>query len=115
MNHVFGKHYLLELIGCEAEVIADVASVESAMLAAARASNATILSQAFHQFDPHGVSGFLFIAESHFSIHTWPEAGYAAVDIFTCGVAMNADAALPVLRERLGAKRETVRIEARGF
>lgn len=111
----FGKHYLIELIECEPEAIASVAKVQEAMLRAAEVSRATVLEYAFHQFEPQGVSGFIFIAESHFSVHTWPESRYAGVDIFTCGAAMNADAAIAVLSSEFSASKTRVRLFSRGI
>lgn len=80
-----GVHYLVELAGCPAELLNDIDYVRDSLLDAARKAQATIVSHKFNMFNPHGVSGFVVIAESHISIHTWPELGYAAVDIFTCG------------------------------
>ena len=80
-----GIHFLLELSGCPIGNLTDREFVENALLDAARKSGATIVTTAFHTFNPHGVSGVIVIAESHLAIHTWPEAGYAAVDVFTCG------------------------------
>src|ERR1700712_51388 len=80
-----GKHLLCEMSGCNAVAIANLDAVKHALYAAAEAANATSLNGYFHQFSPTGVSGILCLAESHISIHTWPETGYAAVDIFTCG------------------------------
>ena len=80
-----GVHYLLELAGCPAELLDDVDFVRTTLLEAARQAQAHIVSEKFNLFNPHGISGFLVIAESHLSIHTWPERNYAAVDIFTCG------------------------------
>ncbi|MGD8428390.1 MAG: adenosylmethionine decarboxylase, partial [Balneolaceae bacterium] len=74
-----------EFYDCDSEKINDVEFIESSFLAATRASKATIISHNFHKFSPHGVSGVVVIAESHVSIHSWPEYNYAAVDIFTCG------------------------------
>lgn len=59
------------------------------MVGAAKAANATIVDVSFHEFNPFGISGMVIIAESHLSIHTWPEYNYAAVDIFTCGDVIN--------------------------
>ena len=59
------------------------------MLNAAEETGATIIGEIFHQFSPQGVTGVVAIAESHLCIHTWPEYGYAAVDIFTCGDSFN--------------------------
>ena len=63
----------------------DLPYIRSALLEAAEKTGATIVGQSFHQFSPQGVTGVVSIAESHLCIHTWPEFGYAAVDIFTCG------------------------------
>jgi S-adenosylmethionine decarboxylase len=80
-----GTHIVCELSGCDARVLTDVDRVRSIMVEAAHEANAEILKVAFHRFQPHGVSGVVVIAESHLSIHTWPESGYAAVDFYTCG------------------------------
>lgn len=80
-----GRQILVEYYDCNNEVINDVSKIESMLLEATRRSNASIISHNFHKFSPHGISGTVVIAESHVAIHTWPEYGYAAVDIFTCG------------------------------
>lgn len=80
-----GCQILVELYNCNSDKINDVEFVESSMLSATRDSGATIISHNFHKFNPHGVSGVVVIAESHVSIHSWPEYDYAAVDIFICG------------------------------
>lgn len=98
-----GHHLLVEFTGCDATVLADLGRVTAAMLEAARASGATIVTHSFHHFSPpHGVSGAVIIAESHLAIHTWPEHGFAAVDYFSCG-SVNTEAALAVLQEAFGA------------
>ena len=80
-----GSHLLAELFNCNENHISDVKKVEDVLLKAAELCNTTVIKQFFHEFSPYGVSGILVIAESHFTIHTWPEFEYAAVDIFTCG------------------------------
>ncbi|MBM4357736.1 MAG: adenosylmethionine decarboxylase [Deltaproteobacteria bacterium] len=80
-----GRHLISEHFGCDAGTLDDVMRIEAMMLEAARTIGATVMSSAFHRYAPHGVSGTLLIAESHLSIHTWPEHRYAAIDIFTCG------------------------------
>ena len=80
-----GTHIVCELSGCDARTLTDVEGVQKILTVAARKANATVLEAAFHRFDPHGVSGVVVIAESHLSIHTWPEIGYAAMDFYTCG------------------------------
>ncbi|MEX0679968.1 MAG: adenosylmethionine decarboxylase [Balneolales bacterium] len=80
-----GRQVLVEFYDCNADVLNDEFLIETIMLEGTRASGASIVSYKFHKFSPHGVSGMVVIAESHVSIHTWPEYSYAAVDIFTCG------------------------------
>lgn len=80
-----GRHILVEFYECNAELLNDVNYVEKAMIEGTKKAKATIIKSTFHKFSPHGVSGVIVIAESHIAIHTWPEYGYAAVDIFTCG------------------------------
>lgn len=80
-----GRQILVEFYDCNSDRINDVSYIESVLLEATRKSGATIISHNFHKFSPHGVSGVVVIAESHVTIHSWPEYGYAAVDIFTCG------------------------------
>lgn len=80
-----GRHVLVEFYGCEAEILNDVIMVEKYMVEAAKAADATVINATFHHFSPFGVSGVVVIEESHLAIHTWPEYGYAAVDVFTCG------------------------------
>ena len=80
-----GRHILVEFFGCEPQVMNDVAKIETAMVDAAAKAGATVINSTFHHFSPYGVSGVVVIQESHLAIHTWPEYGYAAVDLFTCG------------------------------
>ncbi len=87
-----GYHLLLEFKGCPEEILTDQDFIERTLLEASRRAKTHVISKHFHTFSPHGVSGAIVIAESHISIHTWPEFGYAALDIFTCG-----DNALPHL------------------
>ena len=80
-----GTHIVCELSGCDAAALTNVDAVREMMIGAAQASRATIMEVAFHRFEPQGVSGVVVLAESHISIHTWPETGYAAMDFYTCG------------------------------
>ena len=79
------RHLIADFYNCDRDILDDVDALREAMLATTTAVGGTRLADAFHKFQPHGVSGTVVIAESHLSIHTWPEHGYAAVDIFTCG------------------------------
>lgn len=80
-----GLHMLLELNGCPHAVLNDEGAVLSALRDAAGAAGATWLGEVSHAFDPIGVTAIGLLAQSHISIHTWPELGFAAVDVFTCG------------------------------
>jgi len=80
-----GTHIIVELSDCNNEILKNVDKVANILVAAAKHANAEVLQTAFHHFAPDGVSGVVVIAESHLSIHTWPEFGYAAMDIYTCG------------------------------
>ncbi|MBV8354793.1 MAG: S-adenosylmethionine decarboxylase proenzyme [Candidatus Eremiobacteraeota bacterium] len=99
-----GTHIVCELSGCDARTLTDVEGVQKILTIAARKANATVLEAAFHRFDPHGVSGVVVIAESHLSIHTWPEIGYAAMDFYTCGDQTDPWAACEYAAKRLGAQ-----------
>lgn len=84
-----GRHIVVEFYGCEQDHLNDVTYIETEMVAAARAANATVINSTFHHFSPFGVSGVVVIQESHLAIHTWPEYRYAAIDIYTCGDAVD--------------------------
>jgi len=94
-----GRHIIAELYDCDIEKINDVSFVEKCMLAAADKSGATVINSTFHHFSPFGVSGVIVIQESHFSIHCWPEYGYASVDIYTCGDTVNPWTAYEYLKD----------------
>ena len=110
-----GKHLLLELKGCNKEVLNDVGFLREALLAAAGEAGATVLGESFHKFNPQGVSGVVMIAESHLVIHTWPEYGYAAADIFTCGNSVQPRKAAETLVGKLGSKNHSVIEMQRGI
>lgn len=95
-----GSHLLIELFGCDKETLELERSVGTAMRDAAYESEATVVAESFHEFKPWGVSGAVIIQESHYTIHTWPEHGYAAVDLFYCGGTVHVDKAVDVLRRR---------------
>lgn len=80
-----GNHILVEFMNCDPDIMNDVSGIERDMVEAAKVAGATVINSTFHHFSPYGVSGVVVIQESHLAIHTWPEYGYAAVDLFTCG------------------------------
>jgi S-adenosylmethionine decarboxylase len=106
--NALGTHLLLELKECNRELLNDLPYIRDAMLQAAREVGATIVGETFHQFQPHGITGIVAIAESHLCIHTWPEYGYAAVDVFTCGNSFQPLKAAQFLIERLQSKEPSV-------
>jgi S-adenosylmethionine decarboxylase proenzyme len=93
---------LVEYSGCTASALNDLKRIEQLMNQAVRAAGATVVASVFQPFEPHGVSGVVVIEESHISIHTWPEHGYAAVDFYTCGQA-DPEVANEHLQTGLGA------------
>ncbi|MFQ5828983.1 MAG: adenosylmethionine decarboxylase [Candidatus Methylomirabilia bacterium] len=106
--HALGRHLLLELFDCEVAAINSIETVKGALVEAANRAQATIVDVIFHEFNPFGISGVVVIAESHMSVHTWPEYRYAAVDIFSCGDTLKPDLAASYLVEQLGADRASV-------
>ena len=98
-----GRHILVEIYDCDPEILNNRDSIQQIMVKAAEKSGATICGHSFHEFSPHGVSGVVVIAESHLSIHTWPEYRFAALDLFTCGDDVNPWVAFEYLREAFNA------------
>jgi S-adenosylmethionine decarboxylase len=103
VSDTVGKHCILELYDCNHERLDDEAFLRGAITDAAKQAGATLLHLVTHHFDPQGVTGLALLAESHISIHTWPESGYAAVDVFTCGDHTMPERACQVLVEALAA------------
>jgi S-adenosylmethionine decarboxylase proenzyme len=112
--NALGRHLLVELHDCNREVLDNTDMIRDIMLKAAIDCGAVVLGSQFHHFNPQGVSGVVVIAESHISIHTWPEYGYAAVDVFTCGTAVDPQVAAEVLIEKLEAKNHSLLEVQRG-
>ncbi len=110
----FGKHYLVDLLDCDPAVLDFVDTVKPRVLEAVRACGATMLAHFSHQFEPHGVSVVVMIAESHIAIHSWPEDAFVALDIFTCGETMKLQVAVDELARSFGAGRVEVEIVTRG-
>ena len=102
--NVLGTHLLLELKECNPRLLNDLEFIRQTMLRTANDVGATVVGESFHRFSPQGVTGILAIAESHISIHTWPEYGYAAADIFACGLAFKPKEAAKMLVERLESR-----------
>ncbi len=112
---ILGRHLIVELADCNNEMLNNLEILEKHMNEAVRKSGATIVRSVFHRYNPQGVSGVVVIAESHISIHTWPEYGYAAVDFFTCGDTVDPYKAFEYMKEQLEAKSADVKELKRGI
>ncbi|HEY9552895.1 adenosylmethionine decarboxylase [Allosphingosinicella sp.] len=109
-----GRHLIADLHGCSG--LADVALVERALAEAAEAAGATLLDIRLHGFGPgQGVTGVALLGESHISIHSWPEHGYAAIDIFLCGARHDLEASLAVIARQLRATSVVKQVVERGY
>ena len=110
-NFVFqSKHFLLELYGCNYEKLNDESFLRCSINNAAKLAKAQVLNLISNKFEPQGVTAIALLAESHLSIHTWPESNYSAVDIFTCGQNMMPDLACKYLIEALTVEEHSLRI-----
>lgn len=98
-----GRHALLDLYGCKQAVLDDKDFLREILRQTAVQLDCTVVQEVFHNFSPYGVSGVVVIAESHLAIHTWPEHGFAAVDLFTCNETTALSSLAEILKERFGA------------
>ena len=110
-----GRHILVEYYNCDKELLKDHEAIEQHMNQAALEANATIVASCFHKFNPWGVSGAVIIQESHLTIHTWPEYGYASVDLFTCGTKCDPKVAYEFLKKMFNSKKASFTELKRGI
>lgn len=115
MITALGRHILAEIYGCDSKILNDKDYIEKIMIKAALKAGAEVRESVFHKFSPAGISGVIIISESHLTIHTWPELGYAAVDVFTCGSSINPWDACNYMTEALKAKNMTATEVKRGI
>lgn len=113
--YALGTHLLVELKNCNPEILKDLNSVKTILVDAAKKANATIVDVTFHEFSPFGISGVVVIAESHLTIHTWPEYGFAAVDVFTCGETIQPEIAAQYIVEAFECKNPSIVEMKRGI
>src|SRR3989442_4129505 len=106
--NALGRHLLVEWFDCDPDVINNLEAVKGALIEAAKRAQATIVDVVFPELNPFGISGVVVIAESHLSIHTWPEYRYAAVDIFSCGDVLQPDVAASYLVEQFPSERTSI-------
>lgn len=110
-----GQHVLAEFFECDPNILNSSDKVEKYMIDAALECGATIVQKCFHMFNPYGVSGVVIISESHLAIHTWPELGYAAVDLFTCGTKCDPKVAYEFLKKMFNSKKASFTELKRGI
>ncbi|MGI6307785.1 MAG: adenosylmethionine decarboxylase [Dethiobacteria bacterium] len=110
-----GRHVLAEFYGCSPDILNDTVRIEQIMVNAALEAGAEIREVVFHEFTPQGVSGVVVISESHLAIHTWPELGYAAVDVFTCGTTVDPWVSCYYLKRQFTAERMAAKEIKRGI
>ena len=109
-----GQQLIVELYGCDRTLLDDPSCLERILTEAISRSGGTIIKPFFHQFSPHGVTGVVVIAESHVAVHTWPEFGYCALDVFTCGTQVNTEQIFEHVRLELQAQETSVMEVKRG-
>ncbi len=112
---ILGRHLVAELTDCDVNLLNDLAALKRILPEAARQSGALVVDSVFHRYNPQGLSGIVVIAESHLSIHTWPEYGYAAVDCFTSGTSVDPYKAMEYLKTALSCKNLKVQEIKRGI
>jgi len=110
-----GRHILAEVFGCDRAILDDPTRVERILVDAALDAGAEVREVAFHKFSPQGVSGVVIISESHLAVHTWPELGYAALDVFTCGDRVDPWQACDAVVVGFGAQNMTATETLRGM
>lgn len=113
--YALGTHLLIELRDCNPDILKSLEKVKKILISAAKEAKATIIDISFHEFNPFGISGVVVIAESHLSIHTWPEYSYAAVDIFTCGEVIEPELAVSYLIKNFECKNPSIVEMKRGL
>jgi S-adenosylmethionine decarboxylase len=113
--YALGTHLLIELRDCNPDILKSIEKVKKILISAAKEAKATIIDTSFHEFSPFGISGVVVIAESHLSIHTWPEYSYAAVDIFTCGDVIQPELAVSYLVKNFECKNPSIVEMKRGI
>jgi S-adenosylmethionine decarboxylase len=115
IHETIGHHYIVEASGCDPKIIGSVEKVQQILVKAAEVAGAQVWSISFSRFPPHGVSGVVVISESHISTHTWPEYGYVALDIYTCGKHVDPEKAVVFAVEAFGSSTSHITEITRGI
>lgn len=114
MTNVLGVHYLIDFYNCDSNYLTSVTKIKKVMIEISKLEKFNVVKSCFHQFKPYGVSGVLVLKESHFTIHTWPEYRYAAIDIFLCDININVENGLKFLCDVFSTNDYKMRIINRG-
>lgn len=104
-----GEHYICDLSNCNRELLFDPEYASTLFSRAVRESGLTVVAEGFYKFSPHGFTCFLLLAESHASLHAWPEYGYCAVDLFTCVIGKDLIPLIQQIKNALGADNFSLR------
>ncbi|MFZ9249269.1 MAG: adenosylmethionine decarboxylase [Candidatus Nanopelagicales bacterium] len=115
MEELLGVHYIAELCKCNKILLNDSEFISISLKEAIAYSNATLLEEVKYEFTPQGVTAICLLSESHISIHTWPEKGYAAVDVFTCGSHTDPQKACDYMKNALESEKSKITIIERGL
>jgi S-adenosylmethionine decarboxylase len=110
-----GSQILADLYGCDRALLDDVQAIRAILVEGALRCGATVVDRCFHRFSPQGISGVVLIAESYLGVHTWPEHGYAAVDLFTCGTRLRPEDCFQYIREALHCQKYSAQVIERGL
>ncbi|MDX9993595.1 MAG: adenosylmethionine decarboxylase [Anaerolineales bacterium] len=105
-----GEHYICDLSGCPSELLLDSERAYTLFSRAVRESGLTVVDEGFYKFSPHGFTCFLLLAESHASLHAWPEYGYCAIDLFTCNLGLDLTPLVEKIKTAFGAQSYTLRL-----
>jgi len=104
-----GEHFIFDLSNCNQEILLDGERAYSLFAQAVRESGLTVVDEGFYKFSPHGFTCFLLLAESHASLHAWPEYGYCAIDLFTCAIGKDMMPRIMRIKELFGADNFSLR------
>jgi S-adenosylmethionine decarboxylase len=98
-----GRHALADIYGCNNALLDDIDKIKDILISSCKEANLTVVETTFHKFKPIGISGVIVLAESHITIHTWPEYNFVAIDAFTCGSHMNPNSVCKIIAQKLGS------------
>jgi S-adenosylmethionine decarboxylase proenzyme len=104
-----GEHYIVDLSNCNRDILFDSGKLYALFIRVVRKSGLTVVDEGFYKFSPHGFTCFLLLAESHASLHAWPEHGYAAIDLFTCALDKDLLPFIQMIKDALGAESYVLR------